>query len=235
MRPGHAIVLGAALPLIVAAPAAAAQTTIVGTDQQTWDKPHVTVAPGDTVVWTFPGTQQVHNVASNSPNWAYQSPLAQPAPDGAFTFTSPGVYAFICQVHSGMTGDVTVTDAGGAPPPPPPPPPPSQQPFPNDGVAPPALETGGLDTTPPKLRNVRVRRVERGARIRFRVSERARVTVRLERGGKVVRTRHVDAVGRERLTVRGKALRAGRYRVRLRAEDVAGNRSGARTARMTIR
>jgi hypothetical protein len=59
--------------------------------------------------------------------------------------------------------------------------------------------------------------------------------VRLKRDATVVRTRHVDAAGSERLTVRGKALRASRYRVELRGEDVAGNRSGVRTARYTMR
>jgi hypothetical protein len=62
------------------------------------------------------------------------------------------------------------------------------------------------------------------------------VTVRFKRGGKTVKTKTMNASGSYRTTVRDrKALRAGRYRVELRAEDVAGNRSGLRTARLTVR
>ena len=83
---------------------------------------------------------------------------------------------------------------------------------------------------------MRVQHRPRGARVSFRLSERATVTVRLERGGKVVKTRHVRGSGSLRVTVQDRrALRPGRYRVQLRAEDLAGNRSGIRTARITVR
>jgi plastocyanin len=236
VRRRQALLLGLALPLAAASPAAAAEVEIKAVDSTEttpagWDKPLVTIAPGDTVVWSFAGTAELHNVLSASENWSYRSGEAVKAgPNGSFPFTTTGRYDFVCQVHAEMRGTVTVGDV-----PPPPPPPLSEQPFPNDGAAPTVLETGGLDTTKPTLRSVRVQRMKRGARIRFRVSERARVTVRFKRAGKVVRTRHVDAAGTARLAVRGKALRAGRYRVELRAEDIAGNRSGLRTARLTVR
>jgi plastocyanin len=236
MRRRGALLLGCALPLVAAAPAGAAAVQVKAIDMPaSWDKPAVTISPGDSVVWSFAGTVDLHNVVSSSPNWSFTS--GQPAtagPDVSVAFTTPGRYDFVCQVHLGMAGTVTVGDV-----PPPPPPPLSEQPLPNDSplpdVTPSALETGGVDTTRPTLRAVRVRRMGHGARIRFRVSERARVTVRLQRGHKVVGTRHVNAVGRESVTVRDTALRAGRYRVRLRAADVAGNRSGVRTARLTLR
>jgi plastocyanin len=240
VRRRHALLLGAALPLAAAAPAGAAQVEVKAVEpagaSPVWDKAEVDVALGDTVRWSFDGTQQAHNVeAAVEPGFTSWSGLdtttQSPAPPATWTFNEPGTYLFVCEVHKdSMRGYVRVAGA-----PPPPPPPPGQQPFPNDGVAPAALETGGLDTTKPSLRYVRVQRSQRGARIRFRVSERARVTVRFKRGRKVVKTRHVNAVGSERLTVRGKALRAGRYRVELSAEDVAGNRSGVRTARFTMR
>jgi hypothetical protein len=130
-----------------------------------------------------------------------------------------------------MVGDVIVGDA-----PPPPPPPPGEQPFPNDGAALSVLETGGLDRTRPTVSSLRVERAAHGARISFRVSEQSVVTVHFKRGGKTVKTRQVSASGSVRLTVRDrKALRAGRYRVEVRAEDVAGNRSGLRSARLTVR
>jgi plastocyanin len=237
----YPLLLGAAVALGAAAPAAGATVTVRGLDTLTWDNPSPVIKAGDTVVWTFAGTTQPHNVASNTSNWNFSSTVGAPAPDTSRPFDAPGVYGFVCQVHSAMTGTVTVTDAAGTPPPPPPPPPLSEQPLTNDvaAVAPDAgigpVETGGLDRTRPRLRHVRVQRRPHGARVSFRLSERSMVTVRLERGGKVVKTRHVRGSGRIRLTVRDKSLRPGRYSVQLRAEDVAGNRSGVRTARITVR
>jgi len=113
------------------------------------------------------------------------------------------------------------------------PPPLSAQPFTNDASFDPAtLETGGLDTTRPKLRKVALDRSGRRLKLRFRVSERSAVTVRLVRAGKRVRTKRVSARSRGSVTLRG--LRPGRYRVQLRARDLAGNASGARVAHVTV-
>ena len=79
-----------------------------------------------------------------------------------------------------------------------------------------------------------MRRRAHGARVSFRLSERAMVTVRLRRGDKVVKTRHVRGAGTLRVTLRGKVLRAGRYSVQLRARDLAGNASGTETAHVTM-
>ena len=129
-----------------------------------------------------------------------------------------------------MTGHGRTTSAN---PPPPPPPPLSEQPFTNDASFDPAtLETGGLDTTRPKLRKVALDRSGRRLKLRFRVSERSEVTVRLVRAGKRVRTKRVSARSRGSVTLRG--LRPGRYRVQLRARDLAGNASGARVAHVTV-
>jgi hypothetical protein len=62
-----------------------------------------------------------------------------------------------------------------------------------------------------QLRSVRVQRMGRGARIRFRVSERSLVTVWLKRGDKIVRTKKVSAAAGEARATVGKGLRAGRY------------------------
>jgi plastocyanin len=228
----HTFLLGSVLALAAAAPAGAAEVEVHGLDTLAWDKPQVGIAAGDTVIWRFPGTTQAHNVMAGSGNWTFASPIGVPAADASFKFDAAGTYRFVCQVHPDtMVGDVIVGDA-----PPPPPPPPGRQPFPNDSTPPGVLETGGLDRTQPVLRSVRVRRLANGARIRFRVSEFSVVTVRFKRGGKVVKTAKLNASGSYRGTVRiAKRLRHGRYRVVLRAEDVAGNRSGVRVARVTLR
>jgi plastocyanin len=228
----HTLLLGSVLALGAAAPAAAAEVQVQGVGTS-WSISDVRIAAGDTVVWTFPIPEEVHNVQADvvpgTTSWTYATPPQTPAVPGSYKFDTPGLYGFVCQVHSGMRGIVTVGDA-----PPPPPPPLSEQPFPNDSALPGVLETGGLDVTKPRLSAVRVRRASHGATIRFHVSELAVVTARFKRGGKTVKSTAFTASGSYHGTLR-KGLRSGRYRVELRAEDVAGNRSGMRTAHVTVR
>jgi plastocyanin len=221
--------------LATAPAASAANQTVQAVDgSNTWSPPSVTVTVGETVTWSFAGTTGVHNVASTSPNWSFRSEFGTGQAPESFTFGAPGTYTFVCEVHaSTMTGSVTVTDAGGNPPPPPPPPPPSEQPFPNDAAPLGGFESGGLDRKRPNLRRVRVKGLRHGARVRFRVSERARVAVRFKVRGIPVKTKRVRAAGRRTVTVRG--LRRGRYRVVVRAVDPAGNRSRARVRRVYCR
>jgi plastocyanin len=222
------MVLGAGLALAGASPAAAADVTIAASDQLVWDKPEVTIAIGDTVTWTFAGTTLAHNVESESANWDFSSPIGAPAPDWpSKPFAASGRYVFVCQLHKDtMRGTVIV----GAPPPPPL----SEQPFVNDSGAPGVFETGEYDDAAPRLSDLRARRAGGGARVAFTVSERSRVTARFVRGGKLRRSARVTAEGDGVLTVR-KGLAAGRYRIDLRAEDLAGNRSAKQTLRLTVR
>ena len=236
MRRASTLLLGTTLALVAAAPASAAEVEVKAVDSSlTWGPSQLTITAGDTVRWTFAGTQQPHNVQSSSANWQYATPVGAPASPGAYTFATPGTYDFLCQVHATpMVGRVIVKDAAGNEPPPPPPPPPSEQPFPNDTSPLGGFESGGLDRRRPKLRSVRMKGVRRGARVRFRVSERARVSLRVKLRGIPVKTKHVRAAKRRRtVTIRG--LRAGRYHVVVRAVDPAGNRSRAVTRRVRFR
>jgi hypothetical protein len=94
--------------------------------------------------------------------------------------------------------------------------------------------TGGggspLDTTAPTLTGVRLVH----GRLRFKLSEAAKVTVRLRRGKRNARTitRRLTA-GRHSIRIRRAGLRRGRYRVLVVAADAAGNRS--RTVRLALR
>jgi plastocyanin len=230
MRARRPLLLGTALALAAAAPAGAATVEIKGDNTNrlapVWAPANVSIQPGDTVVWTWPADPDLpHNVLSNDAGWSYRS--VDGATRGEFTFPSAGTYAYVCEVHPGpMSGVVTVGDAA--------PPPPGQQPLPSDMPEPGPLETGGLDETDPSVTGLRLRRARGGARISLRVSERARVTVRLKRGGKTVGTRHATGAGRLRVTFGAKALRAGRYHVEVEARDLAGNASRLRRARLTV-
>jgi plastocyanin len=200
-----------------------------------WSPPTVSVKVGETVTWRFAGTTIPHNVASDSSNWPVpmRSTLTVAGPDASQTFAAPGTYKFICEFHkTTMFGQVEVTDESGAPAPPPPPPPLSEQPFPNDSPAPTTLEV--LDETAPTLSAVRVSRVTRGARVRFRLSEAGRVTIKLTRGNRVVKTRRVDA-RRGTNTVIVRSVRAGRYGVQVSARDLSGNPARSKRARVTVR
>jgi plastocyanin len=219
----------AALAAALAFPGAAfADATIQAVDgsaadsfNNRWSPAATTVKVGEQVSWSFEGTAAMHNVQSDSANWTLKTGYAVAGPAAIHTFTTPGTYTFLCELHkSTMTGSVTVTDATGAPPPPPPPPPLSEQPFAND--TPPLSVLEVRDLVAPKLDRVRVARVKRGARVRFRLSEAGRVTIKLTRGPRTVKSRTIDAgKGSTAITVRG--LRSGSYRVVLSARDLAGN------------
>jgi plastocyanin len=217
--------------MLAFAPAAHAQGPTIQADDTTlkWSPEGLVVKVGEKVTWTWDGTPP-HNVDSTLGNWDVTSGTTSPF---EYTFTEEGQYDYVCQFHAGMNGRVVVTDATGDPPPPPPPPPPSQQPWANDQPLTTVFEV--VDEVRPTLARLRAARVRNGARLRFRLSERAQVIVRFERNGRAVRTaRRTFGKGAGRLTVRGRRLE-GRYRIEAFARDLSGNRSRVRRTRVTIR
>jgi hypothetical protein len=119
-------------------------------------------------------------------------------------------------------------------PPPLPPPPLSEQPFPNDSaITTGEFETGGTDTTRPALRGVFAKKSGKRVKVSFKVSEQSVVTVRLSRGGKTVKTRKAYVSKRGSVSVA--VVKAGRYSVKVRATDIAGNLSAPRSTKLTIR
>ena len=233
----------AALAALGAAPAAFGQGAVVQAVDGTptdpllfhWSPAEVTIKAGETVTWRFDGTSALHNVISQGTNWSYRSGQFQSGhPPAQFPFPAPGEYRFACEVHANtMFGKVTVTDATGAPPPPPPPPPPSEQPWQNDQRAPIVLELSR--DLPPRLTRVRAAPAPNGARVRFRLSERARVVVRFRLAALTIKTASAAfRAGSRSLMVRDRRL-SGRYRVDVFARDAAGNRSQVKRTRVTIR
>ena len=225
----------AVLSALLAVPTtASADAVIRAVDvSNTWSPAAVTIKAGETVTWSFAGTMTVHNVRSDSPNWTFSTPYLIAGPAATNTFATPGDYLFICQLHgSSMSGTVKVTDAAGQAAPPPPPPPLGEQPYANDTPTPTVLEV--RDKVAPKLDRVKVSRVARGVRVKFRLSEAGKVTVKATRGRSVT-TRTVEvAKGTRSITVKG--LKSGSYRVQVSAKDLAGNAAkSAPRASVTVR
>ena len=234
------VLIGTALAFgVLASPALAADEVVTGTDGLVWDKPNVSVLPGEKVTWQFPGTTQAHHVASDGADVAeaswtsFSSPLGVPAPTAEFVFNTPGTYKFVCTVHrTTMFGTVFV---GTTPAPPPAPVPLSQQPLANDVTAPPAtVEKVELDKTKPKLSKVSAsRRTKSTVRVKFRVSEQSTVLVSLKRGGKTIKATVGAGTGSGYLDV--KKVKAGRYTVQVRAADIAGNAAAMKKTSITVR
>jgi plastocyanin len=229
-----------ALACLPAAPAAAQTAVVQAVDDTTgdgtgnrWSPSDISVKAGEAVTWRFTGTAIAHNVKSDSANWSFQNTIAVGGPDAGYTFTTPGYYGFICQLHPGsMHGTVTVTDETGEPPPPPPPPPLGEQWFPNDLPAPTVFEL--RDPNVPQLTGVRITGRARAVRVRFRLSAPGSATISVARGARIVKIRRFSArAGANDVTVRG--LRAGRYQVELGVRDLAGNQAPPRRARVTVR
>jgi plastocyanin len=220
------LIIFATLAFAPSAYAQGASVEWVG-DSVPWSPAEVTIKAGETVTWTW---SNVHNVDATSTNWDITSGTTSPF---SHTFAAAGTYDYVCQFHPAMTGRVIVTDTSGTPPPPPPPPPPSEQPWTNDQQPPTVFEL--VDEVRPRLTRLRVAAVANGARVRFRLSERARVTARFKLGGVAVRTAHKTfGAGPGRLTVRNRRMQ-GRYRLNVVARDLSGNRSRVRHASVTVR
>ncbi len=67
----------------------------------------LTVAAGTTVTWTHKGNNQ-HSVSALEGDW--DSGLLMRGETFSYTFTEPGVYAYLCRQHllQGMRGTITV-------------------------------------------------------------------------------------------------------------------------------
>ena len=106
------IALTAGLAVVGAAGAtgSAAEHTIRGIAADIeWHPSTLTIQTNDTVTWVFEGG--IHNVASTSPNWSFTSGPAPSTEPASYQFTAIGSYTFVCEVHVGMEGTVTVQDA----------------------------------------------------------------------------------------------------------------------------
>jgi plastocyanin len=95
----------AAIPLIAAAPAPAAPTVTIG--NFTFGPQVLTVKAGTTVTWVN-GDDVPHTVVA-ADKTSFKSKVLDTDDKFAFTFTTPGAYAYFCSIHPHMTGKVVVT------------------------------------------------------------------------------------------------------------------------------
>ncbi len=229
LRVPVAALLATAGALIAPAGAMAADATVTANDGFAFGNANPTIAVGEKVVWTFANPGVAHNVAATGGNWSFRSGAVSVSHGThEFTFAAAGSYSYVCELHApGMAGTVTVLAPGQTPPPPGTPPPggpPPSVPPPDGQVA---------DTVKPRLSRVSVTGLRRAARVRFRLSETATVTMRIRRG-RSARTLRVHApAGRRSVLVPG--LRRARYRIELQARDATGNRSAWRKTSLRIR
>lgn len=95
---------------LLAGRAAWAATAAVSIENFAFTPRLLTVVAGTTVTWTN-GDDIPHNVMSTEE--AFRSPVLDTDEHFAFTFTTPGDYAYFCGLHPHMTGQVSVTPGQG--------------------------------------------------------------------------------------------------------------------------
>ena len=109
----HAIVTAAVLVALPTHPAAAA-TAAVTIQNFAFTPQTLTVAPGTTVTWTMKDSPPTkHTVTSYDGSWG--SPDLSLNQTYSHTFSSPGTYGYHCNIHSYMTGTITVSGATPTP------------------------------------------------------------------------------------------------------------------------
>jgi len=244
----------------------AADVTIGIAPGNRFDPNDPTVVPintGDTIVWNFDASAGVsHNVMATSgppedAEWATFATVFKSSGEVRRTFNQPGTFTFLCQAHTGMSGTIQVTGSPVTPTPTASPteapttsptPQPTATPTPSpSGTTPPVDDhtqtpapagTASVDRTAPALSAVRLKALRRGARVTFKLSEPATVTLRFKRRGssKVVRTVRLQArPGTRTVDVRSSRLKRGRYTVELQARDATGNSSSPLRSDLRIR
>jgi cytochrome c len=101
--------------LLSAGQAVAATSVIDARDDSPgsrWAPNAVTIQQGDTVRWEFDDALVQHNINATSDNWELDTDLIPPdGPPVEHTFAAPGIYTFLCDLHPGMSGTVTVEEA----------------------------------------------------------------------------------------------------------------------------
>jgi hypothetical protein len=198
----------------------------------------VVIDEGDSVTWHFAGPDTNHSVTADAgQTMTFDSDPMTTLPNHTIgdtfpiTFPTSGCFVYHCKVHSTMHGQVQVGTGvcpppssgggaggggGGNGPPPPPPPGPS----------------GSADTVAPAFSAVSAKG---GKKLVFKLSEAGRVTIKVLRGKKTVKTfRLTGKRGSNSFRLTHRGLKHGSYKIRLTVTDSAGNKSAVKSVRVKI-
>jgi plastocyanin len=246
---------------VAAAAEPRADTTVKAIEGTQWSPKDVSVETGDTVTWDVnSGDGQPHNaLGEEGPDPAWNAKTIVPigtSGTGSFTFTQPGSYTYVCQVHAVMTGTVTVTGAPVTPTATPtatesptatatatasPQPTVSATPTPtatlsgSDRTTPAPLGSARGDVIAPVVSKLKLKAVSRGAKVSFTLSESSTVTIRFKRGSRSVGFTRLSArAGSRSFTLRSSRLVRGRYTVEVEARDARGNRAAVQRAKVRV-
>jgi plastocyanin len=204
---------------------AQATATVNAAAGNTWSPNNPTVTVGGVVTFNN-ATGVVHNVVVAG------TPIQGNAASFSVAYTAPATPAavpFVCTIHPGMTGTISVVAAPAPAPTPTPAPAPAPTP-----ITPAAPVT---DSVAPKATRVVASGTRTRAVVKLRLDEAATVTARLTRSGQRRTLKRVTrelAAGSRQITLT-RTLSAGkRYRISLRIVDDAGN-VATRTLSFTAR
>lgn len=100
------VFLAACVGSTPSAPPPVSESPTVTIKDMRFDADHVTVEQGDTVTWMWDDGDIPHDVSGDGFKSEVQS-------EGTFThtFDETGSFPYVCSLHSGMRGTVTVVDA----------------------------------------------------------------------------------------------------------------------------
>ena len=189
----------ACLAALALAAPASAAEFAVSAEDNVFRPATVRIQPGDSVKWTWAGAVE-HTVTANANQTERFASPTQTTGTFSHTFADRGRFTYFCDIHPvEMRG---VVEVGAAP-------------FP--------------DTLLPRVTKLKARVRGRSVRVSFRLSERARVRLKLSGASSEAVSGRLGK-GARKLRIGG--LRPGRYRASLTATDAAGNktRKAARTS-----
>lgn len=100
--------------LVALAPVAASAATVtIQMEVNSFSPSAKSVARGTTVKWSNKGGFLEHNVQATAPKWYFSSTKKDvgdvlPGESYRFTFRAAGRFTYLCSIHSGMNGSITV-------------------------------------------------------------------------------------------------------------------------------
>jgi len=76
--------------------------------------PTIATVPAGSTVTFFNGPDTVHLITGAGQTWGSKDIQVQPGAKVSYTFDAPGLYAYACALHAGMSGAIVVGDAATA-------------------------------------------------------------------------------------------------------------------------